>query len=171
MITIKPASDSDLKVIQKLAYEIWPVVYGTIIPPGQVDFMLTSGYSIDSLTRQVNEKKHHFILIGEDEHIFGYASYSSREEMAIKIYSIHKLYVLPEQHGKGLGKKLVNYIINVAQSAGAERLELNVNRYNPALAFYKKLGFEINREMNENIGHGYVVDDYVMILHLDKPPV
>ena len=47
MITIKPAVDSDLKVIQKLAYEIWPVVYGTIISPGQVDFMLTSGYSID----------------------------------------------------------------------------------------------------------------------------
>ena len=171
MITIKRTTDKDFPIIQQLAYEIWPVVYGPIIPSGQIHYMLANIYSIEALRSQVFEKKHEFILIHEYENIFGYASFSNQSVPGENSYRIHKLYVRPDQHGRGLGKKLVNYIIGVAQSAGAEKVELNVNKYNPALGFYRKLGFEVDREMCEDIGNGYVVDDYVMLLNLEKPSV
>jgi hypothetical protein len=39
---------------------------------------------------------------------------------------------------------------------------LNVNKYNSAQDFYKKLGFCIDYEEVIDIGNGYVMDDYVM---------
>jgi ribosomal protein S18 acetylase RimI-like enzyme len=49
---------------------------------------------------------------------------------------------------------------------GIETIELNVNKYNSAVSFYEKMGFERIREMVLDIGQGYVMDDYVMQLRL-----
>jgi ribosomal protein S18 acetylase RimI-like enzyme len=50
-------------------------------------------------------------------------------------------------------------------------LELNVNKYNPALGFYKKLGFSVISEEVIEIGEGYVMDDYIMELSPLKYPI
>ena len=44
----------------------------------------------------------------------------------------------------------------------ASALELNVNKNNPAIHFYKKLDFVISRQEVIDIGNGFVMDDYVM---------
>jgi hypothetical protein len=41
-------------------------------------------------------------------------------------------------------------------------LTLNVNRYNQAQYFYKKIGFSITKEEVIAIGNDFVMDDYVM---------
>jgi ribosomal protein S18 acetylase RimI-like enzyme len=41
-------------------------------------------------------------------------------------------------------------------------LFLNVNKYNSAIQFYHKIGFEIAKEEVIDIGNGFVMDDYVM---------
>jgi hypothetical protein len=49
----------------------------------------------------------------------------------------------------------------------AMALDLNVNRFNPAQHFYKKLGFKIIGEEDVPIGQ-YFMNDYVMRLELRK---
>jgi hypothetical protein len=39
----------------------------------------------------------------------------------------------------------------------------NVNRYNNALAFYQKLGYEILKEEDIDIGEGFFMNDFVML--------
>ena len=57
---------------------------------------------------------------------------------------IHKLYVLPEHQGKGLGKALIQYITQLALDTGHDRIGLKVfYRNHMGIAFYKRLGFEI----------------------------
>ena len=48
----------------------------------------------------------------------------------------------------------------------ATDLELNVNRHNKAINFYKKLGFIITMEEDIDIGNGYYMNDYVMNLEV-----
>jgi ribosomal protein S18 acetylase RimI-like enzyme len=45
-------------------------------------------------------------------------------------------------------------------------LQLQVNKHNKALYFYQKLGFRVIEEVVFDIGHGYIMDDYLMELVL-----
>lgn len=75
---------------------------------------------------------------------------------------IHKLYVLPEAQGKNIGAMLVNYISEKAKYNHQSAIFLNVNKYNSAQIFYKKIGFIVAYEEIIDIGNGFVMDDFVM---------
>ena len=75
---------------------------------------------------------------------------------------LKKFYVNTSIQRRGLGKALINFIAEELRSSGASALELNVKRDNPARLFYEKLGFEVIREEDIDIGNGYWLQDYVM---------
>jgi GNAT superfamily N-acetyltransferase len=78
-----------------------------------------------------------------------------------EVYKLHKLYVLPSEQGNGTGKKLIEYIADLAREKGGKILELNVNRGNSASEFYKKVGFEIYRIVDISYHH-FILNDYIM---------
>lgn len=164
---IRKADTNDIGLIQQLAHTIWPNAYGNLLSPGQLTYMLELIYSKTSLHNQIEKLQHKFILVHENEALVGFASYSPKEPGDDSIYRLHKLYVLPDQQGKGTGRFLLNYIIEDIKQANAKILELNVKRDNPALHFYNKLGFTITEEVNIDIGQGYFMRDYIMIKRLD----
>ena len=61
-----------------------------------------------------------------------------------QFYHLNKIYVLPEQQGKNIGKQILEYVIISAKEKGAASLQLNVNRNNKALKFYQKQGFTLS---------------------------
>ena len=91
----------------------------------------------------------------------GFASYSLKINTK-DIFRLHKIYILQSQQGKGVGKFLLDKIIADITPSGAKFIELNVNRNNTALHFYKKLGFKIIAEEDIDIDNGYFMNDYVM---------
>lgn len=162
MIQIRPAQISDLPTIHHLAHEIWPSAYLEILGPAQLNYMLDKIYSLPSLEHQLSVLNHSLILATENEIPVGFASYSPHEDAAV--YHLNKIYVLPNQQGKNIGKQMLNYIISEIKKTGASILQLNVNRYNKALQFYQKLGFKIIRKEDNDIGSGYFMNDYVLEL-------
>jgi len=120
--------------------------------------MLQNIYNEDALTAQMHGG-HQFILLQENNDYWGFASFSATE--TIKVYKLHKLYLKPETQGKGAGKFLIAYIEDQVKTLGAEVLELNVNRNNPAKGFYQKLGFQIFSEI-DILYFGFILDDYIM---------
>ncbi|MBR6000239.1 MAG: GNAT family N-acetyltransferase, partial [Oxalobacter sp.] len=62
------------------------------------------------------------------------------------------------------------FLIQVAKDNDLKAVELNVNRNNPAVQVYKKLGFTVIREEQNPIGNGYVMDDYVFSLNVGNSP-
>ena len=161
MITIQNNTDQNFTQIRAIAKEVWPIAYGAILSEEQLDYMMEMMYSVESLQTQFNEKGHHFILAIEDEIPVGFASYEFNCNETPKT-KIHKIYILPNQQGKGTGKVLIDYITESARKNNQEALFLNVNRHNVAQRFYKKLGFEVVFEEIIDIGRGYVMDDFVM---------
>ena len=164
MISVRKAVENDLFTVHNLAHEIWPSAYGEILGIAQLDYMLDKIYSLSSLEHQYNILKHHFILVLDNEIPVGFASFSPHEDRAI--YHLNKIYVLPEQQGKNIGKKILGYVCEEVKKAGARSLQLNVNRYNKAIHFYEKQGFKIIRDEDIDIGNGYFMNDYVMELEL-----
>ena len=166
MLEIKKAGTESIGIIQQLTYAIWPDAYKEILTPEQLSYMLELIYSKESLTNQIENLLHRFIIVHDNDIPVGFASYSPKQPGNNSIFRLHKLYVLPNQQGKGTGKFLLNYIIEEIKAAGAKTLELNVNRHNKAFYFYIKIGFTISREEDIDIGSGYFMNDYVMSYEL-----
>lgn len=127
--------------------------------------MLDTVYNENSIREAIESGGQHFILLAEHGVLQGFASYGPFEGR-FDTWKIFKLYVLPENHGRGFGKKLVDEIISRAKQVNVNSLVLNVNRNNPALSFYKRNGFSIWREEDIPIGP-YWMNDYVMRLTLE----
>jgi ribosomal protein S18 acetylase RimI-like enzyme len=161
MITIIPATTNDYKTIQDIAHQTWPIAYGEILSKAQLDYMLDAFYNEESLKDSVLNKGHHFLLAKEGEETLGFASYEHHYNQK-KQTKIHKIYILPQTQGKGIGKILIDFVENIAKENDSTALSLNVNRFNKALHFYQKLGFEIVEEVNVELDHGYLMEDYVM---------
>jgi len=161
MIKILDAGLDDIKTIQEITNITWPITYGEILSKEQLDYMLGLFYSEEALAKQIENKEQLFYLISDSESIIGFIGieHNYKNEAITKI---HKIYLLPETQGKGIGKKVFDEIQNMALENNSKGLLLNVNRFNTALGFYKKIGFEVAEEINIEIGNGYLMEDYVM---------
>ncbi len=159
---IRKAGVSDIETIHLLANKIWPEVYDYMISKDQINYMLELIYSTLALHEQITEKKHQFVIYYQEDIPLAFASYSPKSITEPTTIRLHKIYVSANLHGQGVGKLLLNYIEAEMTRAGATALELNVNKTNKAIGFYKKNGFEILYPEVIDIGGGYVMDDYVM---------
>ncbi|MBC7651547.1 MAG: GNAT family N-acetyltransferase [Deinococcales bacterium] len=163
MITdIRIATTRDINDIQNIAYITWPITYKKIISTEQIEFMLEMMYSQEALENQFYEGSQ-FLIAEVDDEVVGFASFGFLKD---NIYKLHKLYVSPNVQRTGAGKALLKESILKIIKLGGKKLELQVNRKNKAVGFYQKMGFEIVKEQNINIGDGFYMNDYVMELNL-----
>lgn len=159
-ITLSPATETELAVIQQLAYDIWWPTYGSFIPHAQIRLMLEQIYTVDALKRQVATGGH-FVLARQSGVPVGFTEYRAKTD-GDSIMRIEKLYVSPHSQGQGVGRRLIAYVAERSLQLGKTHLELNVNRRNePAIGFYRRHGFVPIAEVDTPY-HGYVLDDYVM---------
>lgn len=166
MIPVGKIGKESIPVITELAKRTWEIAYAKILSLEQMRYMLDLFYSEPSLQKQMDDG-HQFILAKDHNKPVGFASYSVKSPEEKDTFRLHKIYVDPEQQGKGIGKLLIGFIINDISTYDAANLELNVNRRNKALEFYKKIGFKIVKEEDVNIGNGYFMNDYVLTLPLE----
>ena len=141
MLSLRIATQEDLPLIHALAHEIWPPTFGDILSSSQIDYMLNMMYSIESLEMQLNGGAV-FMVLNDDEAPIGYVSYQF--DYLPNTTKIHKLYVLPNQQGKGCGKFMIDAVDALARDAQEQlTLRLDVYYQNKAIGFYEHLGFKI----------------------------
>ena len=151
------ATDCQLVEVQVLAHYIWPQVFNEILSPDQLDYMLNLIYSKEALILQ-KQSGQKFVLLKKNGRFIGYIAYQIFSDKT----KIHKLYLLPEMHGKGIGKLMLDYVVKIVDSISQQTIYLNVNKYNKAKLFYEKYGIRVVADEVIDIGNGYVMDDYVM---------
>ena len=166
-MVIRYAQKNELHLIQKIAFETWPIAYGNILSDGQLSYMLKMMYDLDALSNQHNQLKHLFLLAFDElGNELGFASFSKIDEYP-KTYKLHKLYVFPNQQGKKIGKMLLDFVLEeIKKTEEKVVIQLNVNRQNNAVNFYLKKGFYILHEEDNDIGQGYFMNDYLMQMDL-----
>lgn len=157
--TFRAATIADIPTIEKLALATWEPTYKPILSKEQIDYMFGVIYTPEALQQQMQEGQT-FILLYQQEKPLGFASYSliNADEQG---YKLNKIYLLPACQGKGLGRLLLTHIEQEVRKLGGRVLDLNVNKYNKAKAFYETCGYHVHHEEDIPIGP-YWMNDYIM---------
>ncbi|WP_417600588.1 GNAT family N-acetyltransferase [Owenweeksia hongkongensis] len=156
------STSDDLQQIETLAREIWEEHYTPIIGEAQVAYMLDKFQSVEAMQKQVKEGYEYFML-HEGEELVGYLSFKEEQDELF----LSKVYVHSKVRGKGLGKTAIEFVKTEVQKRGLSQIRLTVNKYNHnSIAAYIKMGFAKTREIVMDIGEGYVMDDYEMVLRV-----
>lgn len=166
-VSIRRAGTDDIPVIRSLADVCFRDTYRTILSPEQMDYMMDWMYSGESLHRQMERDGHVYFLAECDGRSCAYCSVQplGLQDDGMHLFELQKVYVLPEYKGKGIGCRLVDTVFRFVRETAdgtPSRIELHVNRYNPAVSFHRRMGFTILREGDFPIGHGYFMNDYIM---------
>ena len=165
-VSIRRAELSDIATVQRLAHVIWHQHYPSIITREQIDYMLERLYARDALAPFVTDPTRGLALAEQDGEALGFAAWYLPGERATM--KLDKLYVLPQRHGGGIGRALIEHVAALARKARCRTLILNVNRNNvTAVRAYERCGFAIRESGDFPIGNGYVMEDYIMSRPLD----
>jgi Acetyltransferases len=161
MFSIKSSKSDQIHIIRDLASKIWKETYKEILSKEQLDYMFDMMYSEESLKRQIVDEGQLFFIAEADGVPVGYISIEPREE---HVFVFQKVYTVSEMHGKGLGRFMIEKAIEYLKSIyhSPFNIELFVNRENPAVGFYKHLGFKEIATRDHHIGNGYYMNDYIM---------
>lgn len=154
----------ELHHVTDLAHKIWPSTFAEILSTDQIDYMLKWMYTPSTLEKQCADG-HQFYGIEMDGEWVGFMGVELKHP-TIDAIKIHKLYVLPALHGKGLGREFIQFAVDLGRQGGFKQLLLNVNRYNKAVSFYQHIGFNILKEEDISIGEGFLMEDFVMALEI-----
>jgi GNAT superfamily N-acetyltransferase len=165
-IKIERIQKSDLLIVKELAEKIWPVCYASILSEEQIAYMLMKMYSILALENSYENGQTYHLYSLEDYPI-GFSSVQINYPLN-QFLRLHKLYLIPSVQKQGLGRKMIKFLMEFAKDNDMNYLHLNVNRYNPALHFYQSMGFGILHPENIDIGNGFLMEDFVMQLKIDK---
>ncbi|WP_181646777.1 GNAT family N-acetyltransferase [Helicobacter sp. 16-1353] len=168
-----------LKIVSELANKIWNEYYKPMLGDFQVRYMLESIHNIESINKEINDGYKYFLLQKNDQNI-GYLSFVKRsetkctnnricdiKEMGENDIFLHKLYILKQFRGLGIGKAVLEYIIK--HSKDSAQIWLMVNKHNKsAIDAYERLGFYRKDNMQIDIGKGYIINEVVMARELQQ---
>jgi ribosomal protein S18 acetylase RimI-like enzyme len=150
----------DVFRIKAIAELTWPDTFREILSDEQIRYMLDWMYSLETLASQI-DNGHHFYMLTENDKDLGFVGIQLNYPFEGNT-KIHKIYVLPDAQGKGIGVELIDHVVQFSNINNCKTLTLNVNRFNKAIGFYLKIGFNIMKEENIEIGNGFLMEDYVM---------
>ena len=78
-------------------------------------------------------------------------------------FKLDKLYIHPDVQRKGVGGQLIEHVAKRARKLGYPCVVLAVNKRNEkAIGSYKKYGFVVREAIVDDIGRGFIMDDFVM---------
>ncbi|HRI12484.1 MAG TPA: GNAT family N-acetyltransferase [Verrucomicrobiota bacterium] len=164
--TFEPASAADVLLIRDLAERIWYEGYSSMLSREQIRYMLDWMYAPHKLAAEI-ERGVSYLLVHHERQPVGYLAWELLDQ---SVAHLHKLYLLPELHGQGIGRTMLERFLTDARAAGAARAELRVNKANArAQRAYARAGFKIVESISTPIGAGFVMDDYVMLLKFRGP--
>lgn len=164
MITIQPATPADIPTLRELARHIWHEHYPGIISREQIDYMLARMYDADTIRREMDDGVEWSLVRGDGDA----AGFISCEfDADARRVKLHKLYLLPSLHGQGLGRQMLEQVRVWAAQRGACEIRLQVNKGNSrALRAYERAGFQVREAVVADIGGGFVMDDFILVLPL-----
>ena len=158
----------DISDLQADARAIWLECYRGIISHEQIEYMLDWMYSRDTIEREIEHENIDYYFIYHDDRKLGFCSMGPYPEIAGRA-KLHKLYLYPEFHGKGFGSASLLKVCSLAEEQGYDSICLNVNKNNlSAVKAYERNGFIKEKSVVNDIGNGYVMDDYVMLKDLNS---
>jgi len=146
---IRKMSIEDIKEVQNVAKKSWHATYEGIIPREIQDNFLKHAYSDDMMEYRL-KNSNMFVAEVEGE-VIGFINFSSLNENNES--ELSAIYINPEYQGHGIGTQLLQVCTSELTKLKAIYLDVEKEN-NSGLSFYKKKGFEVVDEYDDNFdGH------------------
>lgn len=159
-IRFRFAAREDIPLLRDLAQRIWRACYRDIITAEQIEFMLEWMYSPARISEELDLGFAWKLIEDDRDQALGFLAFHLERDRRMKL---DKLYVVPKEQGRGIGRAALQHVLGEAAALGATAVWLQVNKHNTrAVASYRKAGFRVAQEAVFEIGGGFVMDDYLM---------
>ena len=161
-------SDEDIEGLARIASEIWHEYWPALIGEEQTDYMVRKFQSIDALSRDINEGGYEYWLMNaaDDGRLIGYTG-GHAEHVADGAekdrFFISKIYLRAPERGCGFASQTIRFYEDLCRERGLDAMYLTVNKHNVlGIRAYTGKGFETIDAVVNDIGDGFVMDDYIM---------
>jgi diamine N-acetyltransferase len=157
-VFIPVTTNDQMSIVETLAREIWTEHYTPIIGKLQVDYMLDRFQSRRAIEEQIKAGMLYF-LIQADDACIGYIAVQLKDDELF----LSKIYVRSSLRRKGYGRNAVQFVELLAKERNLCKVVLTVNKNNvSSIRAYEKMGFQNAGSLIQDIGNGFVMDDYRM---------
>lgn len=159
MVKFEIADKDKIKLLASIADEIWHEYWPFLLSKEQIDYMVEIFQSEAAIKKQIDFENYNYYFIKNDDETAGYFGISFKEDYLF----LSKLYIKKDYRHKGIGKEAFLKIIDIAKEKNYKKIRLTVNKNNKnTINAYLKYGLKIAYEDITDIGHGFVMDDYIM---------
>ena len=175
-------TEEQLAHLEEMAREIWQGYWPERIGQAQTDYMLDMFHTVEAMKRDMAEKGYRYwILVDREGAEVGYTGGATEEltgepahDAAIthsaeanarwpRRFFISKVYLYPEQRGKHYASRVMEFYEQLCRDEGLPAMYLTVNRENElAIRAYEGRGFACVEVVDNDIGEGFTMYDYVM---------
>lgn len=156
-------NQTEIQRMSEMATAIVREHFDPLIGTAQNDYMIRLFQTPEAIASQLEKGYQYYFVQSEGTDIGFLAFYQRGQECYLS-----KFYLKKEARQKGYSHQMLDFVIEQAKGLNADSITLNVNRNNMAVWVYQRLGFGIAREEVNDIGQGFVMDDYVMQYVLRK---
>lgn len=159
-------TDADRTRLAQLASDIWHEYWPAIIGEAQTDYMVEKFQSLPAITRDMAENAYEYWFIrADDGRTVGYTGGHAEPETSR--YFISKIYLLADERGRGFASATIRFYEQLCRDRGLHAAYLTVNKHNElGIRAYVGKGFKTIESVVNDIGNGFVMDDYVMQLEV-----
>lgn len=161
-ICIRKAQDDDIGALKNILLSTLQE-YNIPIPE---NFSVTD---IDSIGSQTGTEQ--VFVLQEEDAVIGFVVL---RPMTIDCIELKRLYLASSQRGRGLGKYLLNYALDLAVRNNYKSIRLETtSRFKEAVALYEKSGFTVLKEAQKAPGHDLAFEKNLKqtILHITSGDV
>lgn len=145
-LVLNPIQAEDQPVLYQLMDEVYRSGY-RYIWEDQGDWYVNLIYNRHTLHKELKRSTSHYFFVELDAKKIGILKYdfpfSPKEIDFPNAMKLHRLYLHPDTHGKGVARKIMDFCDSEAKQNGLSSIWLEVMSCQPqAKKFYQKMGFE-----------------------------
>ncbi|MCG8349611.1 MAG: GNAT family N-acetyltransferase [Chloroflexales bacterium] len=157
---IRLATIDDIPAIQAVGAAAWRDTYPGLVPDGYLDDGFARAWARDSFERSLANPRIRLLVAEYAGAIVGMIQLGWHDD---GIADLWRLYLLREQRGRGLGRRLWE-AVTAELPPFIRTFRTSVVRGNPALRFYRRLGFDVTHEDDsEYVGY------QVPLTYIERP--
>ena len=159
-------TDEQTHELAIMAHDIWNEYWPAIIGQEQTTYMVERFQSYDAITRDMaeNDYEYWFVVTDKDEpteRIVGFTG--GHNEPETNRFFISKIYLLEQERGKHFASDVIAFYNDLCLQRGLAAMYLTVNKRNElGIRAYQGKGFETIDAVAADIGHGFIMDDFIM---------
>ncbi len=169
-LVMKRCTPGDLEDLVRISRETFSAAFEAVNNPVDFQHYLNTALSPETLLAELKDARSHFYFVYLDNALAGFFKYNEEEAQTDlqdpQAIELERIYVISEYQKMGIGRRMIDEVIERARELGKSYIWLGVWEENrKALEFYQSLGFTKFGKHPYYIGTDKQMD-WLMKLHL-----